>query len=66
MAAVKYGIDMAKNVFQLHGVDEDGQRVVKKRLSRSQMKRFFSNHGQVLIGMEACGRSYYWAREFSE
>ncbi|TDJ20676.1 MAG: transposase, partial [Gammaproteobacteria bacterium] len=65
MAAKTYGIDIAKNVFQIHGVDEDGQVVVKKRLSRAQLKRFFSNHPPALIAMEACCGSHYWARVLS-
>ncbi len=65
MAAKTYGIDIAKNVFQIHGLDEDGQIVVKKRLSRAQLKRFFSNHPSALIAMEACCGSHYWARVLS-
>lgn len=62
MARVTLGIDLAKSVFQVHGTDEDGNIILKKRLSRSQMMRFFSNYPPALIGMEACGGSHYWAR----
>lgn len=60
------GIDIAKNVFQLHGVDEKGKVILKKRLSRSQLKSFLVNLPSCLIGMEACGGSHYWAREFQK
>jgi transposase len=66
MAAVTYGIDIAKNVFQAHGVDEDGQVVVRKRLSRAQLKRFLANHPPpARITIEACLGSHYWARLLS-
>jgi transposase len=65
MAAATYGIDISKNVFQIHGIDENGKAGVRKRLSRSQLKRYFSNHQPALVGMEACGGSHYWARVLS-
>ena len=49
------GIDLAKNVFQLHGVNELGKTVFKKQLRRDQMAEFFVNLPACLIGMEACG-----------
>lgn len=55
------GIDLAKNVFQLHGNDEHGKTVLKKKLSRSQLKSFIVNLEPCLIGMEACSGSHYWA-----
>lgn len=58
------GIDIAKRVFQLHGVDERGQIILKKRLSRDQLLKFIANIPPCLIGMEACGGSNYWARKF--
>ena len=57
------GIDLAKNVFQLHGVNELGKTVVKKHLRRDQMAEFFVNLPACLIGMEACGGAHYWARK---
>ncbi len=56
------GIDLAKNVFQVHGVDEAGKLVLRKQLKRGQMKRFFAQLPPRLIGMEACGSAHYWAR----
>jgi len=58
------GIDLAKSVFQLHGVNVKGKMVFKKRLSRNQLLTFVSNLPVCLIGMEACGGAHYWAREF--
>ena len=56
------GIDLAKDVFQLHGVDKAGKAVLKKKLRRSELKEFIVNLKQCIIGMEACGGSHYWAR----
>lgn len=55
------GLDLAKNVFQVHGVDEDGKVVVRKSLKRSEVLRFFARQHRCLIGMEACGGAHYWA-----
>lgn len=63
MKITTVGIDLAKNVFQIHGVDERGHAVLKKQLKRSQMKEFFVNLPPCLIGMEACGSAHHWARE---
>lgn len=63
MKVTTLGIDLAKNVFQLHGVNEFGKPVVKKQLKREQMAVFFVNLAACLIGMEACGSAHYWARK---
>lgn len=65
MTAVTFGVDLAKSVFHVHGVDKCGDVVVSKRLSRAQLKRFFTNHSPTQIGMEACAGSHYWARLFA-
>jgi transposase len=57
------GLDLAKNVFQIHGVDAQGEVVVRKQLKRSQVLRFFAGIEPCLIGMEACGGAHYWSRE---
>jgi len=57
------GLDLAKSVFQVHGVDAAGQVVVRKSLRRSQMLPFFAKLPPCLVGMEACGTSHHWARE---
>lgn len=61
--ATTMGIDLAKNVFQVHGVDARGKTVLQKQLKRAQVLTFFSNRPPCLIGMEACGGAHYWARE---
>ena len=58
------GIDIAKNVFHLHGTDARGKRVLKKRLRRDQLLTFMQNLPPCLVGMEACGGAHYWARKF--
>lgn len=59
------GIDLAKNVFQVHGVDAQGKAVLRKKLDRSKMAEYFMNLPPCLIGMEACGSAHYWARKLS-
>lgn len=58
------GIDIAKNVFELHGVDTSGKVVLKKRLTRDKLPEFIAQLPSSLIGIEACGGSHYWARKF--
>lgn len=58
------GVDLAKNVFQLHGTDASGKVVLRKRLSRVKLIEFMSNLQPCLIGIEACGSAHYWARTF--
>lgn len=57
------GLDLAKNVFQVHGLDEAGEVIVRKALRRRQVLPFFERLEPCLIGMEACGTSHYWGRE---
>ncbi len=59
------GLDLAKSVFQVHGVDGSGRAVVRKALRRSQVVPFFSKFAPCVVGMEACGTSHHWARELS-
>lgn len=63
MKVTTAGIDLAKNVFQVHGVDEHGKTVLKKQLKREQMAVFFANLPPCLIGLEACGSAHHWARK---
>ena len=60
------GLDLAKTVFQVHGVDASGAVAVRKTLRRSQVPGFFAKLPPCLVGMEACGTSHYWARELSK
>lgn len=63
MNVTTIGLDIAKNVFQVHGVNADNEVVVRKRLTRSRMLKFFAQLPSCLIGIEACASSHYWARE---
>ena len=58
------GIDLAKQSFQLHGVDKTGGTVLKKKLSRNKLTAFIANLPPCLIGLEACGGAHYWVRVF--
>ena len=60
------GIDLAKAVFQVHGVDERGKAVLRKQLKRKDVASFFANLEPCLIGMEACGSAHYWARKLAQ
>ena len=57
------GLDLAKSIFQVHGVDAAGAVAVRKALRRSQVLPFFAKLPPCLVGIEACGTSHYWARE---
>ena len=59
-------VDLAKNVFQVHGVDSAGKVVISRQLRRKQVIDFLSKIPPCLIGMEACGTAHYWAREISK
>jgi transposase len=63
MKITTIGIDLAKIVFQIHGVDERGKVGVRKQLKRAEMSVYFANLEPCLIGMEACGSAHYWARK---
>ena len=60
------GLDIAKNVFQVHGIDAAEKVVVRKRLRRRQVLEFFKALPRCLIGMEACATAHYWARELTK
>jgi len=66
MKTTTIGMDLAKRVFQIHGVDGHGKVTVKKQLKRAQVLAFFANHPPCLVGMEACGSAHYWARELEK
>jgi len=63
MKITTVGIDLAKNVMQVHGVDERSKTVLKKQLKRAQVVAFFANLAPCRIGMEACGSAHHWARK---
>ena len=59
------GVDLAKNVFQIHGVDASGTTVIRKQLRRRQVLPFFEKQPPCLVGMEACATAHHWAREIT-
>ena len=63
MEITTVGIDLAKNVFQVHAIGSTGEVLVRRALRRDQVIPFFSKLPRCLIGMEACGTSHHWARE---
>ncbi len=63
MKITTIGIDLAKEVFAVHGVDQRGKVVLRKQLKRAEMAKFFANLEPCLIGMEACGSAHHWARK---
>lgn len=60
---ITIGLDLAKHVFQIHGADRDGAVVLRKRLRRDQLLRFFAGLPRCTVAMEACGGAHHWARE---
>ena len=62
---VTIGLDIAKSVFQVHGIDAQGAVVVRQRLQRSRVLPFFAKRGPCLVGIEACGSAHHWARELA-
>ena len=66
MQITTIGLDIAKNVFQVHGIDAAEKVVVRKQLRRSQVLAFFKALPPCLIGMEACATAHYWARELTK
>src|SRR6202140_4771048 len=63
MNTTTIGLDVAKAVFQVHGIDARGQTTLQKRLRRAQLVTFFANLPPCLVGIEACGSAHHWARE---
>ena len=65
MSVTMIGLDTAKSVFQIHGVNETGKVEIKRKLRRSELIAFFEKHESCTVVMEACGGAHYWARRFS-
>ncbi|SEP30884.1 hypothetical protein SAMN05216228_107718, partial [Rhizobium tibeticum] len=57
------GVDLAKNVFQLHGAAADGSVLFRKKLARPLFRKFIAAQPSCIVAMEACAGSHYWARE---
>ena len=66
MKITTLGIDLAKSIVQLHGVDAHGQVAVQQRVARAKLRDTIAQLPPWLIGMEACGSAQYWAREFRQ
>ena len=66
MQITTIGLDIAKNVFQVHGIDAAEKVIVRKQLRRGQILAFFEALPRCLVGMEACATSHYWARELTK
>jgi transposase len=60
MKITTFGIGFAKNIFQIHGVDQYGKTILRKQLKRAEMLPCFANRPPCLIGMEACGSAHHW------
>jgi transposase len=65
MQVTTIGLDIAKGVFQVHGVDAAGAAVIRKKLRRSELLQFFARLAPCVIGIEACATAHYWARELT-
>src|SRR5271170_2593101 len=66
MNAITIGIDLAKSVFQVHGVAAAAAVVIRKKLRRAEVLKFFEAHPRCLVGMEACATAHFWSREISK
>src|SRR3982075_107948 len=66
MQVTTIGLDLAKHVFQIHGIDAAEKVVVRRQLRRGQVMAFFEALAPCLIGMEACATAHYWARELTK
>jgi transposase len=60
---ITVGLDLAKNVFQVHGADSAGRAILRKKLRRGQVLEFFDQLPICVVAMEACGGAHYWGRE---
>ncbi len=60
---VTAGLDLAKNVFQVHAIGADGAVLIRRKLRRTEVIRFFAELPRCLVGMEACASAHHWARE---
>ena len=66
MHVTTVGLDIAKNLFQVHGADAQGRPVLKRKLARGKVLELFATLPRCLIGLEACGAAHYWARELAK
>ena len=62
-AITTIGLDIAKSVFQVHGIDGEGKVIIRRQLKRRYVLTFFQKLPPCLVGIEACASSHYWSRE---
>ena len=60
------GLDLAKNVFQIHGIGMAGQELIRRQIRRAEVLKFFASLPPCLVGMEACATAHHWAREITK
>lgn len=60
---ITVGLDLAKNVFQVHGADSAGRAILRKKLRRGQVLEFFGQLSACVVAVEVCGGAHYWGRE---
>ena len=65
MEITTIGLDIAKRVFQVHGVDAAGKPMLRRKLQRAEVLGFFERLAPCLVGIEACGTAHHWAREIA-
>src|SRR3954468_13631847 len=65
MQITTVGLDIAKNLFQVHGADAQGRVLLKRKLARGKVLEFFATLPACLVGLEACSAAHYWARELT-
>ena len=65
MTVKTVGLDLAKDVFQVHGISAAGRKIFNKKIKRAKLLAFFEALPRCVVGMEACGSAHYWGRELS-
>ncbi len=63
MQVATVGLDLAKDIFQVHGITNDGEVILNRAIRRAQLLKFVECLGPCIVGIEACGTSHHWARE---
>ena len=64
--AIIIGLDIAKHVFHVHGADERGRAIFRKRISRGKLRGFFASQPSCTVALEACGGAHHWARQLAQ
>lgn len=63
MTVKTVGLDLAKDVFQVHGISETGRKVFNRKIKRAKLLAFFESLPSCMVGMEACGSAHHWGRQ---